>query len=485
LTAAKTLTPVEAVDELAARYDEAVSALRGAVERFLRTGVPPSEDERAKFHYPRLRVTYRPDAPPPSNARAFAKFAAPGVYSTTVTQPADFRAYLLEQLEPLFAEYRAEIEVGPGAQEIAYPYVFETGDELGRGGATAADLARYFPTPSLAVIGDEIADGQFELRPGAERPLALFDAARVDYSLRRLVHYTGSDWRAMQPWVLLTNYHRYVDQFVRWGMEQLRSDPQVEKIVLPGNVAIDASVTPEEAEARLAGVVWHRFQMPAYHVVRKDGRGVSLVNIGVGPANAKNITDHIAVLRPHCWLMVGHCAGLRQSQMIGDYVLAHAYLREDHILDEAVPPNVPIPALAEVQVALQEAVAEVTGDRGEAVKRRVRTGTVVTYDDRNWELRWTQERRRFNLSRAIAVDMESATIATQGFRMRVPYGAMLCVSDKPLHGEIKLPGAANAFYERAIGEHLRIGIAALQHLQRSDTALHSRKLRSFDEPPFR
>jgi len=485
LTAAKTLTPVEAVDELAARYEEAVSALRGAVERFLRNGVPPSDDERAKFRYPRLRVTYRPDAPPPANARAFAKFAAPGVYSTTVTQPADFRAYLLEQLEPLYAEYRAEIEVAVGGQEIAYPYVFETGDELGRGGATAADLARYFPTPSLAVIGDEIADGQFDLRPGAERPLALFDAARVDYSLRRLVHYTGSDWRAMQPWVLLTNYHRYVDQFVRWGMEQLRSDPQVEKIVLPGNVTIDASVTPEEAEARLAGVVWHRYQMPAYHVVRKDGRGVSLVNIGVGPANAKNITDHIAVLRPHCWLMVGHCAGLRQSQMIGDYVLAHAYLREDHILDEAVPPNVPIPALAEVQVALQEAVAEITGDRGEAVKRRVRTGTVVTYDDRNWELRWTQERRRFNLSRAIAVDMESATIATQGFRMRVPYGAMLCVSDKPLHGEIKLPGAANAFYERAIGEHLRIGIAALQHLQRSDTALHSRKLRSFDEPPFR
>ncbi len=402
-----------------------------------------------------------------------------------MTQPADFRAYLLEQLTPLYEEYGAEIDVGVGAQEIAYPYVFESGDELGRGGASAADLARYFPTPSLSVIGDEIADGRFEIRPDVERPLALFDAARVDYSLRRLVHYTGSDWRAMQPWVLLTNYHRYVDQFVRWGLEQLRSDAGVAKLVLPGNVEIDASVSPEEAEAKAAGVVWHRFQMPAYHVVRKDGNGVSLVNIGVGPANAKNITDHIAVLRPHCWLMVGHCAGLRQSQMIGDYVLAHAYLREDHILDEAVPPNVPIPALAEVQVALQEAVADVTGDRGEALKRRVRTGTVVTYDDRNWELRWTQERRRFNLSRAIAVDMESGTIATQGFRLRVPYGTMLCISDKPLHGEIKLPGAANAFYERAIGEHLRIGIAALQRLQRSDAALHSRKLRSFDEPPFR
>jgi AMP nucleosidase len=485
VTAAARLTPVEAVDLLARRYDEAVVALRGAVERFLRTGVPPSAEERAKFRYPQLRVTYHPDASPPANARAFAKFSVAGVYSTTVTQPADFRAYLLEQLTPLVAEYGAEIEVDVGAQEIAYPYVFESGDELGRGGATAADLARYFPAPSLAVIGDEIADGHIDRRPDAERPLALFDAARVDYSLRRLVHYTGSDWRAMQPWVLLTNYHRYVDQFVRWGLEQLRDDGEVARLVLPGNVTIDATMAPEEAEAKVAGVVWHRFQMPAYHVIRKDGKGVSLVNIGVGPANAKNITDHIAVLRPHCWLMIGHCAGQRQSQMIGDYVLAHAYLRQDHVLDEAVPPDVPIPALAEVQVALHEAVANITGDRGEALKRRVRTGTVVTYDDRNWELRWTQERRRFNLSRAIAVDMESATVATQGFRMRVPYGTMLCISDKPLHGEIKLPGAANAFYERAIGEHLRIGIAALQRLQRSDAALHSRKLRSFDEPPFR
>ncbi len=56
---------------------------------------------------------------------------------------------------------------------------------------------------------------------------------------------------------------------------------------------------------------------------------MTLVNIGVGPSNAKNITDHLAVLRPHCWLMIGHCGGLRQAQEIGDYVLAHAYLRRD------------------------------------------------------------------------------------------------------------------------------------------------------------
>jgi AMP nucleosidase len=183
--------------------------------------------------------------------------------------------------------------------------------------------------------------------------------------------------------------------------------------------------------------------------------------------------------------MIGHCGGLRESQSIGDYALAHAYLRQDRILDALVPPDVPIPALAEVQVALQEAAANVTGESGEALKRRLRTGTVVTYDDRNWELRFTKERRRINLSRAIAVDMESGTIAAQGFRLRVPYGTLLCVSDKPLHGEIKLPGAANAFYETAVAQHLDIGLAALELLKLRGDTLHSRKLRSFDEPPFR
>ena len=66
--------------------------------------------------------------------------------------------------------------------------------------------------------------GPFE--QGQPRPLALFDAVRVDYSLRRLLHYTGADWRSIQPWILLTNYQRYVDQFVRWGLDELADGRQ-------------------------------------------------------------------------------------------------------------------------------------------------------------------------------------------------------------------------------------------------------------------
>ena len=225
--------------------------------------------------------------------------------------------------------------------------------------------------------------------------------------------------------------------------------------------------------------------MPAYHLIGANGAGVTLVNIGVGPSNAKTICDHLAVLRPEAWLMIGHCGGLRPSQTIGDYVLAHAYLRDDHVLDDVLPVEIPIPPIAEVQQALFAAAEKVSGESGDDLKRRLRTGTVVTTDDRNWELRYTATTLRFNQSRAVAIDMESATIAAQGYRFRVPYGTLLCVSDKPIHGEIKLPGQANRFYERAISQHLRIGLETIDILRAEGTKLHSRKLRSFDEPPFR
>ncbi len=475
----------EAVDGLQELYESATGAIRRALDAYLTDRTPPSAEQRARFRYPELRVTYGlANVPGGRSRRAFAKFAAPGVYATTVTHPNAFRGYLIDQLAPLMRDYGALVEVGVSRQEIPYPYALTGGDELARGGVTAAELARHFPVPLLSTIGDEIADGVYDLTGDEPRPLSLFDAVRTDYSLKRIVHYTGADWRHVQQWVLLTNYHRYVAQFIGIGIEALRAG-EAERLVAPGGLTIDARSADESAVARLAAAPWHRFQMPAYHLVKKDGQGVTLINIGVGPSNAKNITDHLAVLRPNAWLMIGHCGGLRQAQVIGDYVLAHAYFRQDRILNDILPPEIPIPALAEVQIALQQAAAQVTGESGEALKSRLRTGTVVTFDDRNWELQWTPMRRRINLSRAIAVDMESGTIAAQGYRLRVPYGTLLCVSDKPLHGEIKLPGAANAFYERAVSEHLKIGLATIGLLKEAGPSIHSRKLRAFDEPPFR
>lgn len=138
-------------------------------------------------------------------------------------------------------------------------------------------------------------------------------------------------------------------------------------------------------------------------------------------------------------------------------------------------------------MALTAADSDITGLSGPEVKQRLRTGTVVSTDDRDWELRYDELSTFFNQSRAIAVDMECATIATNSFRLRVPYGTLLCVSDKPLHGEIKLPGMANAFYAERVSQHLKICLQAV-NIVREDVghqARHSRKLRSFDEPAFR
>ncbi|MCJ8169817.1 AMP nucleosidase [Atopomonas sediminilitoris] len=478
-------TAEEAVQRLAALYTEAQETLQQALRDYLRNRRQPQASQRERFCYPELRLTYHCPGEVPSTVRAYAKVQLPGTYRVTVTQPAAFRAYLLDQLGPLMADFSVTVEVGRSQQSIPYPYVMEGGDELAGSGVTAAELARVFPSTDLSSVSDSVVDGRYDWSNSDDLPLALFDAARTDFSLRRLVHYTGSDWREVQPWVLLTNYHRYVDQFIRHGLEQLRSNTRYQALVLPGNVRVSRDLPAAQQQALVDGVEWHRFQMPAYHLQAADGEGTTLINIGVGPANAKNITDHLAVLRPHCWLMIGHCGGLRQSQTIGDYVLAHAYMRRDGILDRVLPPNIPIPALAEVQQALQEAAAEVTGEQGDALKKRLRTGTVLTYDDRNWELHWAHERALINLSRAVAVDMESGTIAAQGYRLRVPYGTLLCVSDKPLHSEIKLPGAATGFYQRAVSQHLAIAIAALERLRSQLGRLHSRKLRSFDEPPFR
>ena len=279
---------------------------------------------------------------------------------------------------------------------------------------------------------------------------------------------------------MFTNYQFYVEEFEAFARTAL-ADPEsgYTAFVGPGNVEI---TDPKAAIAAIGKLP----QMPTYHLKRDGGQGITLVNIGVGPSNAKTATDHIAVLRPHAWLMVGHCAGLRNSQSLGDFVLAHAYVREDHVLDADLPVWVPIPALAEIQIALQEAVAEVTKLEGYELKRIMRTGTVATIDNRNWELRdQSGPVQRLSQSRAIALDMESATIAANGFRFRVPYGTLLCVSDKPLHGELKLPGMATDFYKTQVSRHLLIGVRAMEKLRDMPLErIHSRKLRSFEETAF-
>ena len=477
------MTAAQLVDELDRLYRTAVERLRGALDAYLSTGAVPSREARrdGSFAYPEIRLRFAGEGRRAAPARSFGRLTAPGEYRISVTKPAQFGDYLTEQLTFLLEDYDVTVDVVPGSTEIPFPYVLDPGHALSLDEVSAAELARWFPATELAYIGDEIADGMWASVDGT-RPLALFDALRTDFSLARLRHYTGTPPEHVQRYVLFTNYHRYVDEFVRWAAAQVgQDDTRFTALSGPGGVMF----RPGDDPASLDDSAWRRLQMPAYHLMADDRTGITLVNIGVGPSNAKTITDHLAVLRPEAWMMIGHCGGLRPSQRIGDYVLAHAYLRDDHVLDEMLPPEIPVPAIAEIQQALARAAETISGQSGEELKRRLRTGTIVTTDDRNWELRYSRSALRFSLSRAVGIDMESATIAAQGYRFRVPYGTLLCVSDKPLHGELKLPGQANRFYERAINEHMRIGIETCEELRREGERLHSRKLRAFNEPPFR
>jgi len=486
------MTPIPSIlEQLQQHYSDAVKTLREDVIAFGRNGtVPPARKRQdGSYAYPELTLRYSGRDSSGDTAdgriRAFGRLEMAGTYTTTITRPDLFAPYLKEQLELIAAEYEINVTVGRSRQEIPFPYVLDGEAGAAMVGIAPQEIAQYFPSTDLALIGDELADG-IEFDEERDMPLSLFDALRTDYSLARLAHYTGTRVEDFQDFILFTNYHRYVDEFVNWGAKQIGTNDEGEGYTaLTGAGGLHITDPTENAQGQLSDTAWRRHQMPAYHLVREDGRGITLVNIGVGPSNAKTICDHLAVLRPHAWLMIGHCGGLRSSQKIGDFVLAHAYLRDDHVLDDVLPPEIPIPPIAEVQQALAGAAEEVSGVQGANLKQRMRTGTVVTTDDRNWELRYSSSAFRFSQSRAIAIEMESATIATQGYRFRVPYGTLLCVSDKPLHGEIKLPGQANKFYEEAIAAHLQMGLETCKRLRDEGDRLHSRKLRAFNEPPFR
>ena len=474
-----------ALAQVQAIYRSSVEHLRDSLRRFV---AGDDEGQHIRACYPYVRV--RTDTVARADSRlSYGFVSGPGTYEITLTRPDLFATYLREQFRLLLRNHGVALEVGTSAQPIPVHFSLAEHDHLeGSMSPERRLLMRdLIDLPDLAAMDDGIANGTHVPAAGEAQPLALFTAPRVDYSLHRLRHYSGTAPEHFQNFVLFTNYQFYIDEFIRLGHAQMTDAAgEYEAFVQPGNVVTRRAGQAARPGDELGAAPPRLPQMPAYHLVRGDSSGITMINIGVGPANAKTITDHVAVLRPHAWLMLGHCAGLRNTQHLGDYVLAHGYMREDHVLDEELPLWVPIPALAEVQVALEQAVADVTQLKGYELKRILRTGTVASTDNRNWELLPNAgPERRFSQSRAVALDMESATIAANGFRFRVPYGTLLCVSDKPLHGEIKLPGMANTFYRERVDQHLRIGMRAVELLrQERPGSLHSRKLRSFAEVAF-
>jgi AMP nucleosidase len=335
------------------------------------------------------------------------------VISGKIARPSAYRWYLRRELLRL-ASNGAAIEISAAQERV--------------------DLA----SPTLLSRLDE---SNFDL---TRKKVFLFGPERVELSLQRLEHYTGTRAEDFQRFVLLTNYQMHMDAF-----EQLYPDCIKQR----------------------AGHV----QMPAYHQRTIGNEGITIINIGVGPSNAKTCTDHLAVLRPDAMLMVGHCAGVRNHQEVGDFVLASGYMRDDHVLDEALPRSVPLAP----SFLLNRYLARIMDER----QLPYRFGVVYTTADRNWELNLATKLQDLKASRSIGVDMESATVAANGFRYRIPSATLLCISDKPLHGKPKLPDFAQNFYEQSKLQHLEIAREALL-MAREDYpyGLPNSDLRAMDEP---
>lgn len=327
-------------------------------------------------------------------------------------KPKAYRWYLSRELTKM-AQKGAEIKILPSRAKIS------------------------LNDPSLLESVDE-DDWDF-----TQKKLFLFSAERIDLSLNRLQHYTGTKAEDFQRYILFTNYDMHVDVF---------------KEKYPDCVQPNRSV-----------------QMPAYHHKLPNNKGISLINIGVGPSNAKTITDHVAVLRPDLMIMVGHCGGLRNHQDIGDFVLATGFMRNDRVLDDSLPLPVPITPNYMLNIYLKEVL--------DNFNLNYRLGTVFTTANRNWEFSKKRAVELIHTSRSIAVDMESATVATNGFRYRIPNATLLCVSDKPLHGKPKLSDEAQHFYQNSKEMHLEIVIKAIEiSKEQNPDGLPNASIRAFNEP---
>jgi AMP nucleosidase len=484
----------EALEEIKRIYGESKEKLLSGFSAFTKS----SDFSAGKIsaNYPYMRITVE-NAKRVDSRLSYGFVPRPGTYSTTLTRPDIFDHYYRDQIALLMKNHKVPVEIG--VSDTPIPIHFILGEDFHVEGDLTTSHMEHLPDmfdlPDLSIMDDQIANGNYFPADDEDRPLSLFTAPRVDVSLLRLKHYCGTNATHFQNYVIFTNYQFYIDEFIDIAHKLMAPSNNAEvkeagaeyvAFVEPGN-KITYNKNTSGLPADVGGDTLRRMpQMPAYHLKRPDGSGITMVNIGVGPSNAKTITDHIAVLRPHAWIMLGHCAGLRNSQNLGDYCLAHGYLREDNVLYKDLHPSIPIPALSEIQLALEKAVEDVTGLKGYELKKIMRTGTVASVDDRNWELRPNiRKNARLSQSRAIALDMESGTIAANGFRFRVPYGTLLCVSDKPLHGMLKLPGMAESFYRQRVEQHLQVGLLTMRLLREiGPDKLHSRKLRSFDEVAF-
>ena len=248
---------------------------------------------------------------------------------------------------------------------------------------------------------------------------------KIDFMIKRedivsnwLPRYTGLPLEAFGEYILLTNFKHYLELFAKWN-----------------NVEIVGKENP----------------MPS-----ATAGNITFINFGMGSANAATIMDLLSSIKPKAVLFLGKCGGLKRKNNVGDYILPIAAIRGDGTSNDYFPPEVPaMPAFN-----LQKAISTTIRDFG----KDYWTGTVYTTNRRVWEHdeKFKEYLRKI---RAMAIDMETATIFTVGFANKIPTGALLLVSDQPMVPEgVKTSESDSKVNTQYVEDHVKIGIESLKQL---------------------
>jgi AMP nucleosidase len=248
-----------------------------------------------------------------------------------------------------------------------------------------------------------------------------------------LPRYTGLSPEKFGKYILLTNFQRYVELFAQ-----------------KFNVPVDG----EERN------------MPS-----ATSNDITILNFGMGSPNAATVMDLLSAVAPSAVLFLGKCGGLKISNNVGDLILPIAAIRHDGTSDDYLPPEVPaLPAFN-----LQRAVSTSIRDHG----RDYYTGVVFTTNRRVWEYD-NRFKKYLKRTRAMAIDMETATIFITGFANQIPTGALLLVSDQPMISTgVKTDASDRSVTEKFVDEHVQIGIDAMKLLR--DNGRSVKHLKFFDE----
>jgi AMP nucleosidase len=184
--------------------------------------------------------------------------------------------------------------------------------------------------------------------------------------------------------------------------------------------------------------------------------GVTIINFGMGSANAATIMDLLSAVKPKAVLFLGKCGGLKKKNQLGDLILPIAAIRGDGTSNDYMPPEVPaMPAFA-LQKAISTTIRDYDLDYW--------TGTIYTTNRRVWE-HDNQFKKYLKEVRAMGIDMETATIFTTAFKNQIPAGALLLVSDQPMVPEgVKTAESDQKVTDHYVELHLKLGIASLKQL---------------------